>query len=166
MAVVSSVLLPRGVTGATSSSINTTGASLLVMGLAGFQPVAAYTITDSKGNTWTPLTSQATGAIQEARTQLFYAENPTVGSGHTFDWAYAGYGNATAIVGAFSGYATASVFDLEDGFATNSNVSSIQPTTLTPSEANTLIVSMTGFSNNMTSGTGTIDSGLDRKSVV
>lgn len=160
IAVVSSVLLPRGVTGATSGSIDTTGASLLVMGLAGFQPVNAYTISDSKSNTWTPLTLKATGAANEARTQLFYVANPTVGTGHTFTWAYAGYGNATAAVIAFSGAATASPFDLENGFAINSEVSTIQPGSITPSENNEVVVVMGGFPNDMTSGTGAIDGGF------
>lgn len=156
--LVSSIMLPRGVTGATSSSIDTTGATLLVMGLAGYQIVAnSYTISDNKSNTWTPLTAKDTGAAQEARTQLFYVENPTVGTGHTFTWAYAGYGNATAIVAAFSGTATASVFDQQNGFGTNSSVSTVQPGSITPTQNDEVVLAMGGFSNNMNSGTGAID---------
>ncbi len=161
IAVVSSVLLPRGVTGATSSSIDTTGATLLVMGLAGFQIVAnSYTISDSKGNTWTPLTAKDTGAAHEARTQLFYVANPTVGTGHTFDWAYAGYGNATAAVIAFSDCLTVSPFDQQNGFGTNSEVSTVQPGSITPTEDNEVVVVMGGFPNDMNSGSGSINGGF------
>lgn len=155
MALITSVLLPRGVTGATSSAFDSSGGDLLIVGYAGYN--LPDTMSDNKGNTLTALTAQSTGAAQEGRSRIYYAENPTVGTGHTVTWAYAGYGNGTAVAAVFSGYATASVFDVEDGFATNSNVSSIQPTTLTPSQNNSLIVSMTAFTNNMTSGTGTID---------
>lgn len=160
IARVSEVMCPRGVTGATSSAIDTTGATLLVGGLAGFQPTNPYTIEDSKGNTWTALTIQATGAAQEARTGLYYVANPTVGTNHTFSWAFAGYGNATMVFAAYSGATTTSPFDQQNGNATNANVSSIVTNSVTPTQDNELVIVMGGFSNNMNTGTGSIDGGF------
>ena len=42
----------------TTTAINTTGASLLVLGIA-VDGAATPTISDSKGNTWTALTAQS-----------------------------------------------------------------------------------------------------------
>lgn len=155
--LVTSALIPQGVTSGDSSSIDTTGADLLVMLGASF---ILPTLSDSKSNTWNHLTSQSTGALHEARTRISYAWNPTVGTGHVFSWDYAGYGNTTLIVLAFSGALTASdPFDNENGANTNSNVSTIQPGSMTPTEDNCVVVSACGFGTG-TSGLISIDGGF------
>lgn len=159
--IVNSVLLPTGVTGATSSSIDTTGATGLIMGFCGFQPVNLPTISDNKGNTWTARTLQATGAVHEARAQIFDSmDAPTVGTGHTFSWSYAGYMNAFCAVIAINDSKASGAFDQENGFATNSEVSSVQPGSITPSEDNEIVFALGGFPNDMNSGTGAINGGF------
>jgi hypothetical protein len=163
IALVSSVLLPTGTTGAnsTGSPIDTTGATGLIAVLSGFQPVNPPTVSDSKGNTWTARTLQATGALHEARTQIFdCVAAPTVGTNHTFEWAYAGYGRFFMAVMAFSDIKASGAFDQENGFATNSEVSTIQPGSITPAEDNCLVICGGGFPDDMNSGTGAINGGF------
>lgn len=93
----------------TTSSIDTTGATLLVI-------VAAYdsgaTISDSKGNTWTALTAQNQQGGSSTFSRIYYCVSPTVGSGHTATVSI-GYG-AVALL-AYSGVDTASPLDGESG---------------------------------------------------
>lgn len=94
----------------TTGSIDTTGANFLVMGVSFYQNVTANpTITDSKGNTWTPLTRNHNTNYGDYVGRIYYVENPTVGSGHTFSSAGPSV-YSTISVGAFSGLATSSVF--------------------------------------------------------
>jgi hypothetical protein len=98
--------IANGVNGATTSGIDTTGATLLVLGVSDFTGGPGVTISDSKGNTWTALTafSNSAGAM---RVRIYYAWNPSVGTGHTF--TSAGTGVYTAIAAsAFSGIETGS----------------------------------------------------------
>jgi hypothetical protein len=64
---------------AATSAIDTTGATLIVINLSGLANAA--TVSDSKTNTWTRLSFYNQGG---SGTNLYYALNPTVGSGHTF----------------------------------------------------------------------------------
>ena len=66
-----------GTNGGTSSAVDTTGANLLVLSAAYFSTI---TVSDSKGNTWVPLTVRGSGPIH----QLFFVASPVVGTGHTF----------------------------------------------------------------------------------
>ena len=96
----------------TTSEIDTTGATLLVVNTTAFLgggPVP--TITDSKGNTWHALTQHSNNSYAQ---QLFYAWNPTVGTGHTFTGT--GGFASTFEVAAFSGIkTTADPFEVEAG---------------------------------------------------
>jgi hypothetical protein len=68
------------------------------------------------------IASAVTGLVPE---RLYYAANPTVGSGHTF--SYTGASNFSSIfVAAFSGVATSSPFDKENG-ATSSATNGSRP---------------------------------------
>lgn len=136
----------------TSSAINTSGASLLVMFVASYSAVALPTITDSKGNTWTPRTRYGPGTALSS-SAFFYAENPMVGSGHTFTATGPGVNDFPQIcIIAFSGTATSSVYDTENGNNGSTGASSIQPGSVTPSQNNEVVV--TGFTsiNTMTAG--------------
>lgn len=157
-ALVTSAMLPTGVTGATTSSpLNTTGADLLIFGCAS---KILPTVSDSKSNTWTPLTSVNAGTAHESRCQLHYVANPTVGTNHDFSWAYAGYGSTTGFVLAFSGAATVSPFDQENGAFDNGEATSIQPGSITPTEDNELVVALATFTDDFTSGSGSINGGF------
>lgn len=71
-----------GGTGGTTSSINTTGANLIMVALT-YHDSTPANISDSKGNTWNILTKEET-TTPGAGAVIYYATNPTVGSGHTF----------------------------------------------------------------------------------
>lgn len=120
----------------TTSSIDTTGASLLVVGVSSYGPPSgSATISDSKSNTWTLLTLYA-GV--DYGIQVYYATNPSVGSGHTVTTG-GGLSFPGLVFSAFSGVDTASPFDVENG---NSAIASTnQAGTVTPSNANSLVIS-------------------------
>lgn len=135
IALVTSTVKGGTFSGATSDAIDTTGANLIVLHVSSAD---ANTVTDSKSNTWTALTSKTSGSGNIGR--LYYCVNPTVGSGHTF--------SVTSIVPtisvlAFSGVKTSSPFDVENGSSCDST-GSCATGSITPSEDNELVV--TGMS--------------------
>lgn len=117
----------------TTGNINTTGADLLVAGIADYAILSPDTISDNKGNTWIGLTA-ITGAT--ARWHFFYAKNPTVGTGHNFTQSGGGYG--AIFVVAYSGSDLTAPFDVENGQTTTG--SSGQAGSVTPNQANSLVV--------------------------
>jgi hypothetical protein len=121
----------------TSSAVNTTGVDLLIMSVGYYNPAQDSTlpaVSDSKGNTWTPLTVHNTGT--NAANVLFYSKNPTVGSGHTFTIS----SNYSSIsVAGFSGSDTTAPFDQQNGAGTTSSTS-LATGSITPSAANELII--------------------------
>lgn len=148
LAVVAHTIFQTSGTG-TSSAINSTGASLLVVGV-GCNALAAPTLTDSKGNTWTSLTLYTAGA--NAGSRLFYCTNPTVGSGHTFTFTGAAI-LATAEIVAFSGVA---VFGSSTGL-NNGNATSWQAGSVTPTNIGDLIVTCFGYTG---ANAASIDTGF------
>jgi hypothetical protein len=118
----------------TTPAVDTTGATILIAHVGSYDPGGAVTVTDSKGNTWSPLTAHANGD----RSQFFYAENPVVGSGHTFSISTTGQYSGV-IVGAFDQVATASSFDQQNG-ANSASAATIATGSVTPSTNNQLIV--------------------------
>jgi hypothetical protein len=141
-----------GISGATTASIDTTGADLLII-VATNQRGETATPTDSKSNTWTALT--ASQGTTYTRSQIFYTTNPTVGSGHTF--TLGGVGTAITVM-AWSGADTSSPYDVENG--ANGSASTIQPGTVTPSQNNSLVIAGLSFDAN---STPTINSSFTRE---
>lgn len=131
--------------GATSASINTTAATLLVAVDADYIFSSLGPMSDSKGNTWIARTTYGTGG---PKVKIYYVENPTVGTGHTFSCS--GNSNGIAII-AFSGTKTSSVYDTENG------ANATSPGSTTPSEDNEVLV--TGWCANSGSGYS-VDSGF------
>ncbi len=115
-AIVSNVAAGAGSANTvTTGAINTTGATLLVMGTSQCSLATCSGVlgapTDSKGNTWTPLTTQTQGG---AVSKIYYSKNPTVGASHTF--TFAGTSIFPSIsVAAFSGADITSPFDQQSG---------------------------------------------------
>jgi hypothetical protein len=109
MALISSTSASGGA-GGTSASIDTTGATLLVA--VGVADSGTPSISDSKGNTWTPLTQVGGGFPTYHRCRLYYVQNPTVGTGHTFTVSGT---NASACFAAHGTLVTSGVFDAEAG---------------------------------------------------
>lgn len=133
---------------ATTAAIDSTGAKLIVISVGS---IAAVTVTDSKGNTLTPLTSHTVGGYI---TRIYYCINPgSVGSGHT--WSAQGTGAyPTMMVSVWSCTATP-VFDSENG--NTSAVGSSLQTGSASSSGNTPLV-ITGFTWQDTGDTLSIDS--------
>lgn len=130
----------------TTSAIDTTGANLLIAYANDYTGYShSLAVSDSKGNTWTALTAQDDTSSTYSR--LFYCAGGTVGSGHTFSIGIGGAGNPIIAVQAWSG-ANVSPFDVENG--SNANARTIQPGSVTPSQANSLIVC--GFSEGVEAG--------------
>jgi hypothetical protein len=128
----------------TTDAMDSSGTNFIVIAQS-FYPVvtpAGGTITDSKGNTWTALTAYGAG---NNNVRLHYCHNPIVGSGHTFTT------NASQIypaifVAAFSNIAS-SPFDQENG-AGALTVATLQSGSITPSQANTLVIAASGWDGN------------------
>lgn len=135
----------------TTSGIDTTGANLIILWCTGF--FTSGTPTDSKSNTWTPLTIQTQD--NNVSSQFFYCYNPTVGTGHTFT------GVSTSqdciAVQAWAG-AASSPFDQQNGSQGAGSGTSIQPGSITPTAANELIVAGVDAINSSTSPT--VNSGM------
>lgn len=134
VAHVASSVTGLGVNGGTTGSLDSTGANFGV-GLIAYSNPSTPVLSDSKGNTPTMLTASE---ASYAGHKIGYFENPTVGSSHT--GTIGGVSTfATLGFGWFSGVATSSSFDQENG-ATSSSLTSIQPGSVTPSEDNELVV--------------------------
>ncbi len=137
----------------TTSAIDTTGATLLVVSITGAIN-DIHLPSDSKSNTWTGLSiATAPGGVSN---KLFYAENPIVGSGHTFDFSVAGTYPSIEVL-AFSGAATTSVFDVDSWNSSNTSPTiSVGP--VTPSGNGYIIVS--GLYDDSATVAPSIDSGF------
>lgn len=139
--------------GVTSDAVDTTGATWIVVGISKYQPNAG-TLTDSKVNGWTPLTAKSLPS--DNYSQLFVCFNPTVGAGHTFD--FAGASTYPALIYIF-GNGTLPEFDKEAAGNTNSGGASIQPGSVTPDNANSLLIALCSANSVITQ---TIDSGFTK----
>lgn len=140
----------------TTAGINTTGANLVVIVVAG-SAADTWSVSDSKSNTWTALTRYG---ANPAGIRLYYCYNPTVGSGHTFT-ATPTY-NAVAVA-AYSGAASAP-FDVETGSYSIVNGTSWQPGSITPTQNNCVVVSGMELGGNGSSPT--IDSSFTKRASV
>lgn len=142
----------------TTGSLDTTGCDLLVVLISGTSgPIGSGTVSDSKGNTWNKLTAPAVGSGFNGGAVIWYAVNPTVGSGHTFTLSSGITGYPSIVAAGYSGSDTTSPFDVENGATLNA--SSGQPGSVTPSVNDELLV--TGSSNgSFGAATVTSDSGF------
>jgi hypothetical protein len=131
----------------TTSAINTTGASLLVVAVDCI--FGGSTVSDSKGNTWVGLTGHTGLALPTCR--FYYVKNPTVGTGHTFT---ATGGNMSFAVLAYSSTDTSANADGDTGG--DANAATIQPGSITPGQDDSVVIAALG-----SLGTGhSIDSGF------
>lgn len=134
----------------TTGSYNTTGASGLIVGVVDLGGGTGI-ISDSKSNTWAPRTVQSVDVID---LRIFDAmSSPTVGAGHTFTAT----GTSTFPSLAALAIADSGAFDQQNG-ATGTNVSALQPGSVTPSEDNCIVVAVVATRN--TAGTFSINGGF------
>lgn len=137
----------------TSSGINNTGANFLVMHAGWYNGTTVnVSASDSLGNTWTAGTKHTSNIVSS---QIFYAVNPSVGAAQTFTITGAGtfFGAEAA---SFSGVATASPFDVQNGAGSVIAGTSLQPGSITPNASNELLI--TGVVTESGSGAHSINS--------
>lgn len=129
--------------GPTTSAVDTTGASLLVVAAVGSSAAGSLTVTDAvsaTNNTWTRLTLKTATSLNVA---LFYATNPIVGSGHTFTAPGTTTFGALAVL-ALSGANTSSPFDQENGNQTAAGTT-LKPGSVTPGSNNEIVLTCFGI---------------------
>jgi hypothetical protein len=130
IAILTSHAEGLGINGGTTSSIDTIGASTILVVLA-WQ--GGGTLSDSQGNSWTALTLQGSGPPYS---RIFYCDAPKTSATHTFTltgtYLYASIG-----ILVLSGTATSS-FDVENG--ASGNGTTLQTGSVNPSEDGEIIV--------------------------
>lgn len=134
--------------GGTSGSINTTGATLLIAVEFWTNSASCFTsFSDSKTNVWVPWgATNATNTNGSSGLTLYYAVNPTVGSGHTFTL---GTGAPGGCIAAFSG--TNIQFPCGQlKINTAGSAHSLAPGSITPPLNNTLLIAAMGYRDTTT----------------
>lgn len=139
-ALVTSTVSQTDSNGTTSSGIDTTGATLLVVVVISYASEPEPAVSDSKGNTWTGLTAYVDAVT--TRTRIYYCAGGTVGAAHTFT-ASGTSSFASLAASAWSG-AHAAPFDQQNGAAGSSGNATQTTGSVTPSEANELVVTGLG----------------------
>ncbi len=134
----------------TTTAVDSTGSTLIVV--AAHWLLGASSISDSKGNTWTPLTQRGQDSYF---TRLYYCINPIVGSGHTV--------SLTATVPAMTvtfWSKVSPVFDQESGVNLALTGTTVKPGVLTPSQDNCLLVTSVTYSE--LTANASVDSGFTK----
>lgn len=137
IASVAEVADGLGVNGGTGSTINTTGADLIVAAVAyyGATDITTSHVSDSKSNTWTAATNYRTSSSYCVR--FFYSLSPTVGTSHSITVSKTGSYPAVN----FSSWSGVGTYQTVTG-ATTSSATSIQPGSITPDEDGALLLCM------------------------
>ncbi len=133
--VITSGSIPGAADGATTGSLNTSDANLIIVLVTRYTAGSPVTLSDSKMNNWTPLFEQATAVLGA---QLYYCSSPVVGGSHTFQVAGTGSFSGLAVL-ALAGAASSSPFDVQNGNTGSANTF-ISAGIVTPSEANEIVV--------------------------
>ena len=142
-------LSTTGANGATTLSINTTGATFLTVAVTVYsQSAAGVTLTDSNGNTWHALANQLAGTSTLTNTNIWYsyahsAAALVVGSSHTVTISCSScYPGMT--FSAWSG--TTSGVDPYDGTQSGGGIvgTSYTVPSITPTQANELVITSFG----------------------
>jgi hypothetical protein len=130
-------------TSATTTAINTTGASLIVIGIGSQITAGSPSVSDSAGNTWTFGVRYTLSGWQSQ--WVYYCANPIISTGHTFSFSY---GTATdMIVAAFSGTATASVLESSNGYSSTALTQVTQPGAITTTQGNEMLITFIYWNN-------------------
>lgn len=133
----------------TTSAINSTGATLIVVGFGWYGPSGEPTLSDSQGNTWSNLTSSNFNSAQTSR--LKYCINPSTSASHTFTSTGTNTYNGMTVA-AFSGI---TAYDSrENGLGKDSSTSNATGS-VTPTADNALLVTHLSLAGN--AQTPTID---------
>lgn len=141
-----------GLNGATTPSINTTGASLLVAHVA-CSSTASITLTDSAGNSWTLAGSYVYGATFQV--SVYYCVAPTISASHTV--TVSGSSSVANIrFSAWSGVASASPVDgaIVGGSSGAQTSSTVGTTSISPSQNGSLVIGGVAFFNGVSAFAG------------
>jgi len=127
---------------ATTPALNTTGASLLIVGISWFS--GTPTVSDSKGNSWTGLTSFKDSVSNILFSRFYHCISPSsVGGGHTFSVTSTSVGYCVINVAAFALSSGTPAFDTQNGTSPNeTSVSSMTGGSVTPAGSNELFLAM------------------------
>ena len=140
----------------TTDAVDSTGATLGVAVATYYEEGASFAITDSKGNTWTPLTVKSFNGSGTYNARIYYCINPIVGSGHTVTLV-ATLPNLN--VAFFSG--DTPEFDSESGANGGAGgFTTLQPGSITPDGDNQLFI--TGVTFNQDMSTASINSSFTK----
>lgn len=134
-------LLASGITGNPSVGItlDTTGANLLVVVAMLYQiDLSAGDITDNQSNTWT--LGVTSGGTVSSHTSIAYNINPSTNATHTFTFTNSQYSVYAVLAYKCS---QAVILDMNNSFTSGFYVPSLQLPAITPSKANSLIVTGT-----------------------
>lgn len=128
-----------GAASVTSSSLNTTGANLLIA-VTSFVPGIGNTpvISDSKGNSWTDRTFYS--STQPSYITLSYSIPSSVGSSHTFTTTNSQTSYKNLFVLAFSGCHATTPFDKEAGSGASSQSSPKTFGSVTPAVDGSVVI--------------------------
>lgn len=144
-----------GSSGGTTGSMDSTGANFLVAALSRYAPGGGANLSDSKANTWIPLTEQI---FSFSAIKLYYCVSPSVGSGHTFSTT--SWYPALCVL-AFSG-SHASPYEAENG--SGGTAATMQAGSgVSPSEDNELVIAAVAPTDG--SGNIAIDGGFTKYDV-
>ena len=136
----------------TTAAIDTTGADLIVVAIPRYVPGTAPTPSDSKGNSWTPLTLYSDSSYG---VRLYYSVPTTVGSGHTFTATGADSFAAIGAVAVSGAHATP--FGNENGAVDGTGGNSFQPGSITPPEDDCLVITALAMDDNAGTNVISID---------
>jgi hypothetical protein len=131
--------------GYTSGNINTTGASLLIVVVAGDGNLSTFT--DSAGNTWSQLTAVNNGG---SYCQIYYCASPTTSATHSITIQSFNYGSAS--FSAWSGTKTSSPFDTQNSNPFTSPSATATPGSITPSQTGELLIAAEAIRGQVTTG--------------
>lgn len=122
-------------TSVTSAAIDSTGANFLIAAVADYAGVALGSLpTDSKSNTWNPLTTFADGS-NLSRVKLYWSKPSSVGTAHTISYT------ATQPSIGFAAFSNVNAAPFGSEVGTSGNSSSPAGGSITPGANNGLIIS-------------------------
>jgi hypothetical protein len=144
-----------GVGGGTTGAVNTTGCDFLFLIVASYtgSGVVVGDISDSKGNTWTAVTSYGSG---DPRVYPFYAKNATCGSGHTFTVSRGAIYASLSVTALAGVHLTAPLDQQNGGNSGGSAVSTFKAGSISATAGS---VTFAGYSVATSATNGTVDGG-------
>lgn len=139
-----------GASGGTTAAVDTSGAKLIVLAGARYTFATGTALSDSAGNTWTLLHSNASGS---SHLEWWYCIDPTTSATHTFTWTGSSLNASFAVLA----YTSGGAIQYEQKVVYSKYGSTIQPGSLTPANDGSLVIDTQGHT---VGNTVSIDSGM------